>query len=419
MSDKFSAQDDSDTLPPGEDSYTAAPVATAKGGNALAGLALLLALAGLGLAGWTAWQWQQNRRPDTAWQDDLGKTQAVLQRGLERQGSQIGSLESRLADLPDAKALAEQRRLLLALQGDQQNLAQGLAQINARSRQSWRLNEARHLVRLAQLRLSALHDLASAESLLQAADDILQAQDDPLAFAARGALTKALETLHSLPHPDSSGLYQQLAALREQAAGLQATAPEFVVDDAARRRQQQAEQSPWWDWRRWRDRVSGYVRLEVKANSDIRRQLSAQSLAQARLALSLALEQAQWGALNARQAVYEKSLEQARQLLKEYFDPRQGQALQQRLEALAGQPVEVQPPDLQPALLSLENYLQERQGKDAEVNKSAAPTKPPVDRPDQPKDQPGGDGSTPKQEWPEKDHQQQKKGKSGDGGQAA
>jgi len=213
-----------------------------------------------------------------------------------------------------------------------------------------------------------MHDLAGAKALLQGADDILKAQHDPLAFAARQALIDALERLRALPEPDREGLYLQLAALREQVSGLNALNPNFrpADEDAAA----QAETSR---WQRWWHKLSGYLRIDLHADQDIRPLLDGQRLAQVRLTLALALEQAQWAALEGKGEVYRTALTQAQALLGDYFsaENREVAALGLRLGELAEEPVAVEAPDLRPALDALQGYLAQRQRDLGEPAKDA------------------------------------------------
>src|SRR5690554_8164839 len=79
-------------------------------------------------------------------------------------------LSKTLAQMPSASQLQQGRELLANVQAEQQLLAQRLETVLGASRQDWRLAEAEHLLRMASLRLSALHDTNSARFLLQAAD---------------------------------------------------------------------------------------------------------------------------------------------------------------------------------------------------------------------------------------------------------
>lgn len=326
-------------------------------GNGPAWLALLVGLAALGAGGWSAWQLQQQ-------QGQAAQQLAQFQQAGEAAQARVQASEEhvakRLAGLPTAAELATQRDLLVSLQGEQQRLAQNLSTVLGKSREDWRLAEAEHLLRLAMLRLTALQDVTSATALVQGADDILRAQDDPQAFAARGELIKVLEALRSLPQVDRSGLFLQLGALRNQVGQLQMLAPEYILPAETESTVTASDSSRWADL--WAE-LSRYVRLDLHADQDVRPQLAGQSLAQVRLTLALALEQAQWGALNGQSEVYRQALVAARDVLDNYFDRdnRAIQAMLQRIGELQGQSVVAELPKLDVALNTLQAYLKQRE----------------------------------------------------------
>ncbi|WP_280355387.1 uroporphyrinogen-III C-methyltransferase [Pseudomonas sp. BN414] len=341
------------------DPVTPASTAPALRGNGLALFALLLGAAGVAAGGWGLWQVRSLETRDqqqlSMVEDARGQTRALAQR--EQQ------LTQRLEELPSAAELDERRRLLVDLQGDQQQLRQRLETILGASRKDWRLAEAEHLLRLASLRLSALQDIHSAAALVQAADDILREQDDPGAYAAREELAKSLVALRSTEQPDRTGLFLQLGALREQAVQLNPLVPAFedkggVLLDIA------AEGDGGSAWAEWLEKLSHYFRIQLDASQDIKPLLAGQNLSQVRLALSLALEQAQWGALHGQTQVYQQSLRQAREVLSGHFNEENpdSRALLARLDELSSQPVEVKAPDLAPALSALQAYLQRTPG---------------------------------------------------------
>jgi len=78
--------------------------------------------------------------------------------------------------------------------------------------------------------------------------------------------------------------------------------------------------------------------------------------------LNLALEQAQWAALNGQAQVYSKAVAQAHSVLDANFnqDNPQSKALGERLDELAKQPVSVVTPDLTQSLNALQAYLEQR-----------------------------------------------------------
>ena len=314
--------------------------------NAPAWLALLLAALACAGAAWT--YLQQGRLAAAAMpQADLRVDELQVEQRQMR--ARLDSLAQ------DDGSQAQQQAVLADLQAQQQALAAQLQALRGDGRDELRLAEAEHLLRLASLRLAALQDVDSAIALLEGADRALREQDDPRAFAARKALAEALEALRSRPQPDRSGLYLSLGALRDEAFALTDQAPQFQRQVAA----VDAEQG---HWARWWNEISSYVRIDFSAEQDVRPLLAGQNLAQVRLALGLAIEQAQWALLNGEEAVYQQALAQAREVLQSHFGPQRPQvrALDARLQALAQEPVGLSSVDIAPALQAFQAYLQAR-----------------------------------------------------------
>ncbi|MBP0940122.1 uroporphyrinogen-III C-methyltransferase [Pseudomonas alliivorans] len=336
------------------------PVRPERSGNRSSGLvilALLLGIAGVAVAGWGVWQL---RMLQAGHQQQRGEVQDIAEQTLALAQSDQ-QLTARLAQFPPADQLEDSRRLVAQLQGDQQRLSQRLETVLGASRKDWRLAEAEHLLRLASLRLSALQDINSAEALVQGADEILREQDDPGSFAAREQLAKSLGALRSIEQPDRTGLFLQLAALRDQAVQLNKLAPEYE-DKGDTLPGLPADASDNNTWSRWWEQLSHYFRIDFNADKDIRPVLAGQSLSQVRLALSLALEQAQWAALNGEPEVYSRALAEAKSVLQSNFnqDDPQGKLLGARLDAVAAQPVAVKTPDLAQSLSAVQAYLERR-----------------------------------------------------------
>lgn len=338
-------------------------------------LALLLGAGGLLLAGWSLWQ---VRSLETLNQQQLSRLEEARTQALGLAERDL-VFSHQLSQLPTPAELEERRRLLADLQASQQRISERIDSVLGASRQEWRLAEAEHLLRLASLRLSALQDVSSARFLVAAADQILRDHDDPGAFAAREQLVRAQEALQALPGIDRTGLFLQLAALGEQAAVLNTRQPQFQsgVPAAA----QVAEGDGASRWAEWWQRLSGFVRLEFTASDEIKPLLAGQTLEQLRLALRLALEQAQWAALHAEPQVYQAALAQARALLQQHFglDTPETRALHERLGELAAQPVSQALPDLSAALNALQGYLAQRARAELEATRAqptAQPGKP-------------------------------------------
>ncbi|MHA6640067.1 uroporphyrinogen-III C-methyltransferase [Stutzerimonas frequens] len=355
------ASEPTPAVEPAKSSKTAPSKSVASGGaKSLATVALLVGLGGVALAGYGVWQLQQLGAQEGQRLEAMQGT-AEQTRQLAERERQMAARLGRLEQLPSASELEERRRMLATLQSDQQRLSGRVEQVLGASREEWRLAEAEHLLRMAMLQLSAMQDVKSAEMLVHEADLILQKQDDPAAYSTRQKLLEGLEGLRSLPELDRTGLFLQLGALRGQTAQLSALAPEFVNGEA------QPESAQDSRWQRWLNELTRYVRVDFDAGADVKPLLAGQTLGQVRLALSLAIEQAQWAVLNGNAEVYRQSLEQASSVLKDHFSEDNGQArgLRKRLEELSQREVEVTLPDLAPALEALQAYVQKRERRDA------------------------------------------------------
>ena len=341
-----------------ESSPAAAEAKPAPRGSAIAAVALLVGAIGVGVGGWSAWQLRalqsEAQQQSGQLEQARSQTQALVQR--------TESLDGRFKQLPSVEELEERRQLVTQLQGDQQLLNRRLETVLGASRQEWRLAEAEHLLRLASLRLSALQDINSATALVQAADEILRDQDDPAAFAAREQLAKSLEALRATDNPDRTGLFLQLGALREQAAQLNSLNPKFVADGGVLG-ELAAESEPGTWWGQALHKLSEYFRLDFNADQNVRPLLAGQSLTQVRLALSLALEQAQWAALHGQTQVYRQALQQAAEVLDANFnrDNPDSRALRTRVGELVDQPIEVKAPELSESLNAVQAYIEHKQ----------------------------------------------------------
>ncbi|MGF6328065.1 uroporphyrin-3 C-methyltransferase [Pseudomonas sp. BS3782 TE3695] len=336
---------------------TAPPAVEQRRGNGLAIVALLLGAAGVAVGGWGVWQ---VRHLQASNQQQLSQIQALNDQAQSLKLNEQ-RLTARLEQMPAAEELDARSRLVTQLQGDQQRLNQRLETVLGASRKDWRLAEAEHLLRLASLRLSALQDISSAQALVQGADEILREQNDPGAFAAREQVAKTLVALRSTEQPDRTGLFLRLGALRDQVINLTELAPEYkdrgesllgltADGDGASR------------WAQWWDQISRYIRIDFNADKNVRPLLAGQSLSQVRLALSLALEQAQWAALNGQAAVYTQALAEARDVLKSNFNPDnlQSKVMLEQVVELSKQPVTVVTPDLTGTLSTVQAYLERR-----------------------------------------------------------
>lgn len=356
MSEATSPKDDTQPALTAPTAPRAEPPA-AKRGNGLAALALLVGAAGVAVGGWGVWQVRLLQSQDQEQRSQLEQARSQTQLLSQREQG----LTERLAALPDPQELESRRRLLAQLQGDQQHLSERVESVLGAAREDWRLAEAEHLLRLAALRLSALQDVASATVLVQGADEILRDQDDSAAYAAREQLAKALLALRGITALDRTGLFLELGAMREQAAQLKTLVPEFTSKGEQFNFAAEGDGQGW--WAEWLEKLSRYIRIDFHADQNVRPLLAGQGLTQVRLALTLALEQAQWAALNGKPDVYKQAMSQAQSVLESYFNTENpdSSALLARIKELLGRPVTVVMPDLAPATDAVRAYVQRRE----------------------------------------------------------
>lgn len=359
------------------------------GGKSLAIIALLVGIGGLAAGGYSLMQLQQLGAQEQQQREAL-QAGSEQTRQLAERNRELASRLSRVERLPSPEELEERRRMLASLQSDQQRLSGRVEQVLGASREEWRLAEAEHLLRMAMLQLSAMQDIKSAEMLVNEADLILRSQDDPSAYGTRQKLLEGLEALRSLPELDRTGLFLQLGALRGQTGQLAALAPEFENGAA------QPADATQPQWKQWLNELTRYVRVDFDAGTNVKPLLAGQSLAQVRLALSLAIEQAQWAVLNGNAEVYRQALGQAVEILAGHFseDNANARGLRERIEMLRNRQVAVDMPDLAPALEALQVYVQKRESaaddaapaKDAqsEAEDAETPVEEPAVAPEQP-----------------------------------
>lgn len=339
------------------------PEEKSSSGKGIAILALIISLGGLGAGGWSLMQ-NQGFVDGSSKQE---QQQQALEQELSNMREQNAELVKReqqlrnaLAQLPSSTELLQGRELVADLQAEQQQLSQRLDKVLGASRQDWRLAEAEHLLRMASLRLRALHDTNSARYLLEAADQILQAQNDPAAFAAREQLARSIAALRSNNTVDRTGLFVKLGALHQQASQLTHLAPEFVKGKGEQSEVSSGDGAGY--WAQWWEQISRYLRVDFNASEQVQPLLAGQSLTQVRLALGLALEQAQWAALNGATEVYQQALQQALAILNAHFSEKDPNVsgLREQISELHEQKVSQELPDLNSALITLEAYINTR-----------------------------------------------------------
>lgn len=351
---------------------------------------LLLAAIGGGVgAGFWGWQLLQQQQLNTV----------KLQQQIQQQQSKLSSFsqvfaEAKMAEQAELEAvkqhvLATQQRL------DSQN--KRLLSMSTTTKEDWQLLEARYLLRLANQRLMTERDSAGSVALLQAADNILRDLDDSSLFAIRQSVAQDMAALKLAPSIDRDGVYLRLEALADNLKQLpaikpmpspvldaQLSDPALTENDAETQAEPQEQQrsgeiaasAPWWyGAQQWAlaslESASEYVR--VRHHDAPLLVLPPESQMYVTQNLRLNLEQAQLALLGEEQKIYQSSLAQTAQLLRDYYQlNNQVEVFIEDVEQLQALNIRRHLPTISGSLAQLDAYI-ERLHKLAPAGGSASP----------------------------------------------
>lgn len=313
-------------------------------------LFLLLAIAGLGVAGWWFYQLQQK--------------EPVVHESLASQQVEIQRLQEQLAEerRERLKQQAAQSQATSELQLNVNSHARRLRELSTTSRKDWLLAEAEYLIRLANQRLLTERNTKNATALLLTADEILRDLDEVDLLAVRQALAKSITALRMAPGVDREGLYLQLEALSEQLIKLPLIAPELLDSAKVVVEQPVTSENNWQDkllqgFYKAVDGLDELIRVR-RRNAPLEPLLSPEEDQFLRHNLGMMLEQAQLALLREEQAIYRSSLMKAQQWLEDYFDLNEGTSqLVEQLSQLEQQNVVQQLPDISGGLEALRDYI--------------------------------------------------------------
>ena len=331
-------------------------------------LLLLLILAAAGAAGWWFYQqYQQQQQQAPAVEQSL----ADQQQNLER-------LEQRLNDERSERQSQQQAQAGLSQSINEVQLkinshARRLRELSTTSRNDWLLAEAEYLIRLANQRLITERNTKNSTSLLITADGILRDLDEVDLLPVREALAKSITALRSAQMVDREGLYLQLKALSEQLVNLPLIELELEEDAISDEGGSLAggdtvDEDSGLLLESWRDQLLQGFSAALDSASDLirvrRRDTPLEPLPsveedhQVRYNLAIMLEQSQMALLREEQAIYETSLQKARQWLNSYFELNESAApLVDQLAELEQENVVQQLPDISEGLEVLRDYI--------------------------------------------------------------
>jgi uroporphyrin-3 C-methyltransferase len=174
---------------------------------------LLLALAGVAVAGYALWRVDSTR--------DRGDETRDRVQELEKANAAVRAELAAAADR-EAKTrvdMEKQWRQLAELPQQVKDLTASHDDLRARTerpQRAWVRAEALYLVELAQRRLSFDRDTATAIAALETADARLASLRDPSFASVRERIARDLQSLRAVPEPDRAGVSARLGAIEAQ-----------------------------------------------------------------------------------------------------------------------------------------------------------------------------------------------------------
>ncbi len=313
-----------------------------KTGRAVAWLALLLALAGLGGAGYTYWLMEQYQFADkVAVESAENRLLANARQQAEAISADLQAYQRRMAE--QEKAIEE---MIVRIAGTRRQIGE----ITHVSRRSWMLAEAEYLLRLANQRLVMEQESVSVMALLKATDEILVKVDDIHLHEVRRQIANEIAALRVMGNRDIQGTFLTLSALADQLTKLPLLSPQ---QSEVAETKQESNYSLDSVLKKLGDLV--VIRQREQPVAPL---LPPEQHYYVQQNLRLMLEQAQLALLQRKSALYQQSLKKAEQWITDYFQLNNSTTAM--LEGIAElKSVEIAPelPDISGSLTLLKAYL--------------------------------------------------------------
>ena len=207
---------------------------SSSGGGIWSLLALLLAVAAIGIASWTAYEVYKETQLGAQVDPMLARV-ARIEVGFDALSNELLKVERRVAE-KNAEMNARRTEQKTQVQQLLAEFSESLVAIQSRmgtSSQDWVYAEIEYLVRMANQRVLMEQDANSALLLLQSADDIIRETEGLTAHGLREALTRDIAALKALASPDTQSIYLELSALASQVPFLSRTLPAYQAPSPA------------------------------------------------------------------------------------------------------------------------------------------------------------------------------------------
>ncbi|MFW5969199.1 MAG: uroporphyrinogen-III C-methyltransferase [Halofilum sp. (in: g-proteobacteria)] len=316
-------------------------------------LALLIALAAAGAAGYLGWRlYELERRVATIPEEREAALEPLAERSALESLDQ--KFEQRLQAAVDEKAeslISERDEALGEVRervGTLESGVEDIRELAARDQIDWRLAEIRYLLAIAQRRVLIDSDVRSAIAALESADRAIGEFGDVRLLPLRQRIVDDLSALRSAETADIEGIALRVQNLLGRVPELPAAGTQTTVE--ASEENEKNGTGSWWE--RVVARLDDFVTVRRReAGPEAGRPQPATELPEGDR-LVLALERARSAALVRDPSAYERALTRASEMLDEGFakDARATERFREGLDWLREQPVEVDLPDLEPTV---------------------------------------------------------------------
>jgi len=250
---------------------------------------------------------------------------------------------------------------------EQQSIANSKAAVEkvlsqvSQSQDLWQLEDASHLLQVANYTLSFSHNVKTTVALLETADSRLKNLQDPDVYSIRQAIAKEITSLQAVNQVDVPGIYSQLQALSEQATKLPLVEDRFKQnDDNNYLQEKKAQETGSFAKGMWH--ALSQVVVIRHHDQPIQPLLSRASHTILMQNMYLEFLQAQWGLLHQQQTVYQASLQQLVSMLNDYFVETSSQVQQVVTSLQALEKINVNPavPNIGDSLRQVQQLLKNR-----------------------------------------------------------
>lgn len=340
---------------------------TAKRGNALAWLAIVLSILAITAVGYSLFlDWRNT--DDSSDSETLAAIEALNHR-LGNVDETLTTLEQQIAGIehPDysddfaaiSQDVEERIRLLNSLPSRMTSIeatVASLAGISAGARETFLLAEGEYYLQIANAQLQLANNPHLAALALGMADERITQLSDPALTEVRRAISDEMAALEVMEKPDLEGATLTLASLARVVESIPLRGAESADDNAGNERDPEAGTLKR-AWGSIKDAMSGLVKVTPPEQAKLEL-VSPDAEDFLRNNIALQLQSARLALLRGEQAIFEQTLDDASELLDAHFDTSSEQVIstQKTLSEIRGNVFTRALPDISGSLRQLRQY---------------------------------------------------------------